>query len=123
MVGTEKIAGKKTVKAKIPGYPYSFRTIPKTITITEPEKFYFLDPDVLPYFEKSELLGIKVRAIFDNQSLGLFVPDGDVAVYIGDLIEACEHRQMFRVAEQLSRRMADDHDLVVFQFGSFEYLD
>ena len=123
MVGTQKIAGKKAVKAKITGFPYSLRTIPKTITITDPEKFYFLDPDVLPYFEKDELLGIKVRAIFDNQSLGLFVPDGDVAVYIADLIEACEHRKMFHVAEQLSRRMGDEHDLVVFQFDSFEYLD
>ena len=123
MVGTQKVANRPgTVKANIPLYPHSIKTKPKTIVINEPDKFYFLDPDVLPYFEKDELLGIRVRAIFDWQSLELFVSQGDVAVYIADLVEACEHKKKFRVAEQLSKRMNDEHELVIFKFGSYDFI-
>jgi len=99
-----------------------YKTKPRMIKITNPHLVDSVDLDLsLPYRE--ELKGVEVRAIFDHESLGLFVDDGDVAVYLEDIVEVClNDESKFPAAEAFGCLKADRCAFVIFPSGSYEYI-
>ena len=95
------------------------KTWPQKIEITG--HFRFCDPDIVLDF-KNALVGIQVRAIFDHRSLGLIVDPGNVAVYLGDLIEALGQVGKADAVERLNAIKASNLSLVILDENNYRVL-
>ena len=123
MIGTKKVPNRvHMVEAYIPVWPHPIKTWPRTIRINDVKTFRFSDPGLLPDFDKEGFIGIKVRAIFNHRYLPLFLDTGEVGVYLGDLVEACQYQKKPDLAEELLKPEADEKTLIIFPFGTYQYV-
>ena len=125
MIKVISLPNKKKVMAPlIHGWHY-LETDPEEIEIIGPVTTY--DPvDPCNYSRvvhfQDDLLGVKVRAIFNHQSLGLLVDQGCVGIYLGDLIEAVNFNGNLKTVERLRDISSDDLSLLIIRGESYRIL-
>jgi len=95
------------------------KTRPQNIEITGDYKF--CDPDIELDFD-NVLVGVQVRAIFNHRSLGLIVDPGNVAVYLGDIIEALGRVGQTETAARLKSIQASSLSLVILDENNYKVL-
>jgi hypothetical protein len=118
MVNVILLPGSEVMAPLFYGFHW-LKTQPRMIEVTG--SFEFNDPDI--HLDCGDSLsGIITRAIFNHDSLGLFVDPGHVAVYLGDMIESLEITNRLASSERLKALGVSALSLIIIPEGHYRTL-